>query len=311
MHPVVANVHEDSTIAEALERVRKFGSQVEMLELIVVTDHARVVVGAVRLSTLVLADPSQLVSDVVDRGWPSLSAYQDEESAARLLQETDLFVLPVVDAERRLVGILTADDAMEVLEAADTEDFSRASAVEPLGRPYLSASIHDLAKRRVTWLLLLIAAAGLTVQVIGHFEETLEQVVTLALFIPLLIGTGGNVGAQAATTVIRSMAVGEIRSADAPTVVLRELATGTLLGTMLGAVAFLPVALFFSAPIASVVSISLLLICAWASTVGSAMPMLARRINIDPALISAPLVTTLVDATGLVVYFVVAQVILL
>lgn len=311
MSPSVARVGVGDLVGAALDRVRSVADEVETLDVVAVTDRKHLLVGALRLSDLLIAPDEQPVSAVMNSRWPTVSAYQDDESAARLLQETDLFALPVVDAEGRLVGILTADDAMEVLEAADTEDFSQANAVQPLRRPYLTASIPFLARRRIVWLLLLIVAASLTVQVLGTFESTLEQVVTLALFIPLLIGTGGNAGAQAATTVVRAMAVGEIRPHDAPRVIAREFATGTVLGLMLAVLAFGPVALLFDPRLAAVVTITLVMICSWASTVGSAMPMLARRIGIDPALVSAPLVTTLVDATGLVAYFVVAEAILL
>jgi magnesium transporter len=310
MSPAVANVHEDATISQAMRRLRSIGPGSETLDVVAVTDDQRMFVGAARLGDLVLADPDGHVADVTDPAWPSLSAYQDEESAARLMQETDLVALPVVDGEGRLVGILTVDDAMEVLEEADTEDFARAGAAQPLRRPYLTATIGSLARSRITWLLLLIVAASLTVQVLGVFEATLEEQVRLALFIPLIIGTGGNAGAQAATTVVRALAVGEVRGSDVPTVIARELATGILLGAMLGVLALGPVSLLFGMDLALVVSGTLLIVCAWASTVGSAMPMLARRVGIDPALVSAPLVTTLVDATGLVAYFLLARAIL-
>ena len=205
---------------------------------------------------------------------------------------------------------MTVDDAMEVLEEEETEDVARSGGAEPLRRPYLATSVMQIARSRVIWLLVLIVAATLTVNVLHAFEETLSQVVTLALFIPLVIGTGGNTGAQAATTVTRALALGEVRFDDLWVVVLREARVGFLLGAMLGLLAFLPTWLFVGREIAIVVSVTLLTVCTLAALVGSLLPLVARRVGVDPAVVSAPFITTLVDATGLVVYFVVARTVL-
>src|SRR5690606_4763097 len=233
---------------------------------------------------------------------------------ARLLQEADLLALPIVDAEGRLVGVFTFDDAMEVLEGEETEDHARTGGAEPLRRPYLMASVLQIARSRATWLLVLMIAASLTVAVLNAFEAELEAVVVLALFVPLLIGTGGNSGAQAATTVTRAIAVGEVRFRDLGRVLAREARVGTLLGAMLAAVALPAGTLFLSlrggglaAGVrgAAVLSRSLIAICPLAATMGALMPMLAKRVGIDPAVVSAPFITTTVDATGLVIYFLV------
>ena len=218
--------------------------------------------------------------------------------------------LPVVDAEDRLVGVLTVDDAMEIIEAEETEDISRAGGVEPLGLPYLEASVLLLARKRAVWLLLLGVAAVATVTVIGGFEDRIEEVSTLALFIPLLIDTGGNSGSQAATVVIRAMAVGELRFRDIPRMLRKEFAVGVLLGLMLAALAFGPVTLFFGAAFATVISLTLFFICSWATFAGGFLPPLAKRIGVDPAVFSAPVITTLVDATGLLLYFGIAVTVL-
>jgi len=199
---------------------------------------------------------------------------------------------------------------MEVLEEEETEDVARIGGAEPLRRPYLATSVMQIARSRVIWLLVLIVAATLTVNVLHAFEETLSQVVTLALFIPLVIGTGGNTGAQAATTVTRALALGEVRFDDLRVVVLREARVGFLLGAMLGLLAFVPTLLFVGREIAIVVSVTLLTVCTLAALVGSLLPLVARRVGVDPAVVSAPFITTLVDATGLVVYFVVARTVL-
>ena len=235
---------------------------------------------------------------------------EDQEVAARLMQEANLVALPVLDTEDRLVGVLTVDDAMEIIEEEETEDAARAGGAEPISVPYLDAGVFLLARARGTWLLLLIVAAALTVNVLQAFESTLEQVVTLAVFIPLLIGTGGNSGAQAATSVVRAMALGEVRIKDLPRILRRELMVGFLLGLILGAIAYPIVGLVFGWTFAAVVSLTLLAMCSWASFAGGLLPVLARQAGIDPAVVSAPLITTLVDASGLIIYFVIARVLL-
>jgi magnesium transporter len=310
MSPEVVNLVASMTAEQALARVRHAGRSAETIYALPVTDDERRLVGVMGLRGLVLADPTALVAELMDTEVYSARVDEDQERVARLIQEADLLALPIVDTEQRLVGIVTVDDAMEVLEEEETEDVARVGGSEPLGRPYLSVSVVQLARSRIIWLLVLIVAATLTVNVLQVFESTLEQVVTLALFIPLLIGTGGNTGAQAATTVIRAMAVGEVRFGDAIEVVLRELRVGLLLGAMLAVLAFAPVALLVDTDIALIVSLTIWTICTWAATVGSMLPLAARRAGVDPAVVSAPFITTLVDATGLVIYFLIARAIL-
>ena len=206
----------------------------------------------------------------------------DQEEVARLMREADLLALPIVDSEDRLVGIVTVDDAMEVLEEEETEDLARAGGAEPLGRPYMTSSVMQIARSRVIWLLALIVAATLTVNVLNAFQTTLDQVVALALFIPLVIGTGGNTGSQAATTVTRALAVGEVRFDDLGTVILREARVGLLLGAMLGLLALGPTWIFVGREIALVVSLTLLAVCTLAAFVGSLLPLVARRIGARP-----------------------------
>jgi magnesium transporter len=310
MSPEVVNLVETMTAAQALERVRRSGRSAETIYALPVTDPQRRLVGALGLRDLVLADPHTRVADLMDREVYAARVDEDQERVARLIQEADLLALPIVDQEDRLVGIVTVDDAMEVLEEEQTEDLARSGGSQPLGRPYLTVSVLQLARSRIIWLLVLIVAATLTVNVLQVFEATLEQVVTLALFIPLLIGTGGNTGAQAATTVIRAMALDEVRFGDLPRVVVRECLVGLLLGAMLGALALVPVTLFIDARMALVVALTIITICTYAATVGSLLPLIARRVGVDPAVVSAPFITTLVDATGLVIYFLIARLLL-
>lgn len=239
-----------------------------------------------------------------------VSTHTDQEEAARLVQNEGLIALPVVDAEDRLVGVVTVDDAMDVLEAEASEDAALQGARLPAREPYLAMSVMRLARTRALWLLVLIVAAALTVNVLQLFEDVLAEVVALALFVPLLIDTGGNCGSQASTAMVRALAVDEVRPTDLRRVLWREARVGTMLGLMLGAAVFVPVALVWNRDLALVVSATLVTICLWATVAGSALPFFARRVGIDPAVVSAPLITTLVDATGLLIYFGFARLIL-
>ena len=310
MSPEVASLRAGITAADALERLRRIGEGAETIYALPVTNDHRRLVGMLGLRDLVLAPPDALIGDLMDTEVYSARVDTDQEEVARLMREADLLALPIVDSEDRLVGIVTVDDAMEVLEEEETEDLARAGGAEPLGRPYMTSSVMQIARSRVIWLLALIVAATLTVNVLNAFQTTLDQVVALALFIPLVIGTGGNTGSQAATTVTRALAVGEVRFDDLGTVILREARVGLLLGAMLGLLALGPTWIFVGREIALVVSLTLLAVCTLAAFVGSLLPLVARRIGLDPAVMSAPFISTLVDATGLVVYFLIAQAIL-
>ena len=307
MSPEVASLRAGMTARQALDRLRQIGRSAETIYALPVTDDHRRLVGALGLRDLVLADPDTPVGDLMDTEVFSARVDADQEEAARLIREADLLALPIVDTEDRLVGIVTVDDAMEVLEEEETEDLARAGGAEPLGRPYMATSVLRIARSRVVWLLFLIVAATLTVNVLQIFQTTLDRVVTLALFIPLIIGTGGNTGAQAATTVTRALAVGEVRFDDLWVVVLREARVGLLLGVILGLLAFVPAWFFAGQDIAIVVSVTLLAVCTLAAFIGSLLPLVARRVGVDPAVMSAPFITTLVDATGLVLYFLIAR----
>ncbi|MDB1087054.1 magnesium transporter [Streptomyces sp. ACA25] len=310
MTPETVALQQHLTVAQALEVVRLRGAQAETIYTLPVVDTGRRLTGVVELRELVLSEPDIMVAELVITETPRARATDPAEGAARLMRETNVLNLPVVDSEDRLVGLLTIDDAVEVIEAADTEDVARQSGAEPLERHYMSASVFQLSRARVLWLMLLLVAATLTVSVTQAFEDELETVTQLALFIPLLIGTGGNAGAQAATAAVRALAVGEVRTSDLLRVIWRECRTGLLLGCMLALVGLLVGSAFVGLDIAVVVAVTLVLICAWAATVGGTMPLLAKKLKIDPAVVSAPMVTTLVDATGLIIYFSTAKIVL-
>jgi magnesium transporter len=311
MSPVFLELRAEMSAAAALERIRERGGEVESLSILPVRDSGRRLEGVVPLADLVRAAPEAQVTALVDPDYPSLGAHEDQETAARLIGEQDLLALPIVDSEGRLVGIVTVDDAIEVLEREETEDIARIGASEPLGTPYHAVPVSRLVRARIVWLLFLVAAASLTVSVLGAFEGTLEQAVTLALFIPLLIGTGGNCGAQAATTVTRAIAVGDIHFTDLAPAIAKEARVGLLLGLLFAVLGLPIVGAIWSFEIAATVSLSLIAVCTWATTVGALLPLVSSRAGIDPAVVSAPLVTTLVDATGLLIYFGIAQLIVL
>lgn len=310
MTPDTVILHRDLTVARALEVVRAKGAEAETVYVLPVVDNGRRLSGMVQLSDLVTSAPDTLLKDLVDVFTPRVQATGPAEDAARLMQEANLVALPVVDSEERYVGLLTFDDALELIEAADSEDIARQAGAQPIQGHYAAVGVLRLARARAVWLLLLIVASTLTVNVMQGFEATLERVTALALFVPMLTGTGGNVGSQSATAVVRALAVGEVRLRDLHRVVWKESRVGLLLGVMLATIALVIGSLLVGTGIAAVVALSVVAICAWASIIGSTMPLLARRVGVDPAVVSAPLVSTLVDATGLLIYFSVAHVVL-
>lgn len=310
MSPEVVAVPITSTVEQALDRARREADSAETIYVLPVVAEGRIVVGVVSLRRLVVTDPHVAVREVMSEP-VVLSVDTDLEEAAVLVREHGFVAMPVVDAENRLLGLFTVDDAMRVLVREESEDIARTGATEPLTRPYLTTSVRGLVRSRGAWLLVLLVGAVLTVTVLDHFQASLEEVVALALFIPLLIGTGGNAGAQAATTVVRAMALGHVRFGDLPRVVGREVLTGALLGAALAAVGFVPAALIAGPRLAVVLALTMVAVCTLATTAGSVTPMVARRLGVDPAVVSAPFITTFVDTTGLIVYFLIAGVVLL
>ncbi|MFJ9555351.1 magnesium transporter [Nocardiopsis sp. NPDC101807] len=310
MTPETVILHRDLTVHRALEVVRARGADAETIYTLPVVSDGRRLVGTVTLGDLVVSDEDRLLKDIVDVFAPRVGASEPAEDAARLMQEANLVSLAVVDSEDRFVGLLTFDDALEVIEAADSEDMARQSGASPVGDHYVSVSVLRLVGARSVWLMLLIVAATLTVNVMQAFEATLEEVTALAMFVPMLIGTGGNVGAQSATAIVRALAVGEVRVRDLPRVIWKEARVGLLLGIMLAGLALVIGSLLVGFAVAAVVACSVIAVCTWAAVIGSAMPLLARKVGVDPAVVSSPMVATLVDATGLIIYFSIARLVL-
>jgi len=308
MTPRFLSVAPHETREEIIAKVRECAPEVDTVYTLPVIAEGRLV-GTTTLRQVIAAPDGTPASELAVDPDPVLRPEQDQEEAARVVLETERLAVPVVDDAGSILGLVTVDDAMEVLQLEESEDIARASARQPLGRPYLSASPTQLARSRVVWLLVLAFAATLTVNVLEIFEAELEEVVALALFIPLLIGTGGNAGAQATTTVVRAMAVGNVHFHDLLRVVWRELRVGLALGGLVGVIALGPVALLYDWQLATTVALTLISICTLATMVGASLPIVAGRLGLDPAVVSAPFVTTLVDASGLVVYFLYARVI--
>lgn len=309
MSPEYVTTHPDLTVAETMRRVRARIDDAETVYTLPVTDHARRVVGVVSLRDLLSAPDTAPIGELMQDARTTL-AETDAETAARECTDLGLLAVPVVDSEDRLVGILTIDDAARILKREESEDAARQGGVEPLGRPYLSTPIRRIVRSRIVWLFVLAIGATLTVKVLSVFEATLEQMTVLALFVPLLIGTGGNTGNQAATTVTRALALGEVRPRDLVRVLARELSVGVWLGVLLGLIGFGITATIYDWHIGLVIGCTLVAVCAVAATIGGIMPIIARMIRVDPAVFSNPFITTFVDATGLVIYFLVAKAIL-
>ena len=306
-------VRPEMTADAALAHMRQVADAHAPLDTLYVLDAAGRLGGLVTLRALVLAPPAHRVREFMATRLIRVTPETDQEEVARLVAQYDLTSLPVVDADDRLLGIITVDDAIDVLLEESNEDVLRFGGVKGPAKdqPYFTVSIPQAVRRRVGALLLLFVAESLTGNVLRLFEDELSRVVALSFFIPLLIGTGGNTGAQTVSTLIRGLAFGEIRLRDTWRVLARELGSGFLLGLLLGTVGFGRALLWDSSlPLALVVGLALVAICTWANTVGALIPLVAHRVGVDPAIISAPLITTLVDATGLVIYLLIAKALL-
>ena len=302
------------TVGEALKHIRRVAREKESIYACYViepeTGHLQ---GAVSLRDLVMAELSSPITGVMRRKPVTVNALDDQESVAQKIGKYNLLAVPVLEKDGSVVGFVTVDDVIDVLIEEQTEDILKMAGVEPgaLDKPYFDNPIRRVVRKRIGWLLLLFVAGTLTSAVLHRFEAELAAVVALSFFIPLLIGTGGNAGAQTVMTVIRSLALGEVGVKHAWRVVLREATTGMVVGLMVAPIAF-GQALLWKAPLelALTVSVTMFAICIWSTTVGSLIPILAERFGVDPAVLSAPLITTLVDATGLVIYFTIAKMIL-
>lgn len=302
------------TVGEALKHLRSVAREKESIYACYVMEpETGRLLGAVSLRDLVMAELTRPLVEVMRRKPVSVAATDDRELVAQKIAKYNLLAVPVLEADGRVAGFVTVDDVIDVMVEEQTEDILKMAGVESgaLDKPYFDNPVWRVVRKRVLWLLLLFVGGTLTGHVLRHFEGELSAVVALSFFIPMLIGTGGNAGAQTVMTVIRSLSLGEIRFRDAWKVVLRETLTGLTVGLMI-AVAALGQALLTGAPftLAVTVALTMLAICLWSTAVGALIPIVAQRVGLDPAVLSAPIIATLVDATGLVIYLLIAKAIL-
>src|SRR4051812_6493712 len=308
MTPAFVAVDPGLRADQAIAALRRVAEEAETMYYAYVVDNAERLLGVLSLRNLVLARPETPVSDLMVHDPIRIRADAEAEAAARLLTDQNLLALPVVDAEDHLLGIITQDDVADILEEEATEDIERLGGSQPLEVPYLRASIPLLVRRRVLWLLLLFAAEAYTGTVLRAFDQEIAKVVALSYFIPLLIGTGGNIGSQTTTTLVRAIGLGEVQLRDVGKVLGKEIVVGLILGAIMAVVAYGRAELLSTgSEVALVVALTIAAICIWSATVAAVLPLLLRRLNIDPAVVSAPLITTLVDGTGLVIYFTIAK----
>lgn len=306
MSPEVPNIHPEMSMEDALRTLRDNADELETIYTVPVTRKDRRLVGVVSLRELFTAERGILIEDIMNE---PVYAYAtaDAEETVRWFLPLDMLALPIVDDSHRLVGLLTWDDATDIMEEADSEDSARSGGTEALQQPYLSTPLLKLVRSRILWLLVLAVSALLTVRVLDSFEDTLAKAVVLSLFIPLLTGTGGNTGNQAATTVTRALALGDVRTRDLLAVMWRELRVGMLLGAVLGLAGLVLATVIYGLDIGLVIGSTLFLICSMSATVGGLMPIVAKTVGADPAVFSNPFISTFCDATGLIVYFFIAK----
>jgi magnesium transporter len=299
------------TAADALQAIRNWKPDDDLVYYLFVVDGEGHLCGVVSLRTLVSADPATRLIDIMDPEVISVQAGKDQEEVAQIIQRYDLLALPVVDHEHKLIGVITVDDVMEVIEDETTEDIHRMGGAEPFDQPYLDTKVSLITRKRVGWLMLLFVTESLTGTVLRHFQNELQTVVALSFFVPLLIGTGGNAGSQTTATIIRALALREINVTDALKSLWHEFRIGLLLGLGMGVIGYLRALTWGSVQgLAATVSISLLAIVLWANILGALLPLFAARMKIDPTVVSGPVMSTLVDATGLFIYFTVAHIVL-
>lgn len=313
MTPEYISLKEHYTVSKSLERIRSLARITETIYSLYVTDADRKLTGILSLRDLVTAQLDQTVGEIMNRDLVCVQTGTDQEEVARIIQRYDFLAVPVVDSEQRLVGIITVDDVLDILQQETTEDIYALSGVQSQGDNYFQANLLTIARRRVVWLLVLLLTNSVTGAILKTQQDLLQQVVALSFFIPLLTGTGGNVGAQSSTVVIRGMNTDEIRGMKPMQVIGREASAGALLGLILGVLATIWANLFIVQgdwAVALAVGISLFAISILASVSGSALPFLFRTLGLDPALMSAPFITTAVDVVGVLIYFNLARLIL-
>ena len=313
------DLKETMTVADALKRIRRTGPDKETINVSYVIDDERRLIGLLTIRTLLLAEEDDVIGDIMERNFIAVQTLDDQETTARALSKYDFLALPVVDTENRLVGIVTVDDAMDVLQEEVTEDIEKMAAILPGDKPYLKTGVFETWKARTPWLMLLMLSATFTGIILTHFETSLMACAILTSFIPMLSGTGGNSGTQASTAVIRALSLGEVRFSDLLQVVWKELRVALCCGICLAAANFVKMLLIdrwllrnptVTPPVALVVCATLICTVVCAKLVGCSLPLLAKKLGFDPAVMASPFITTIVDALSLLIYFQVASMVL-
>ena len=306
------DLRQSMTVMEAIDHIRRTGADSESIYTCYVTNASRKLEGVLTIRELLLAKDDQRVGDLMETDVITAETTEDQEEAVARMMKYDFISLPVVDKEQRLVGIVTVDDVMDVMEEEATEDFEKMAAMAPSEKPYLKTSVFSLAKHRIMWLLVLMISGMITGGILGRYEAAFAAMPLLVTFIPMLTDTGGNAGSQSSTLVIRGMAVGEIELRDFMKVFWKELRVSILVGVVLSAVNFVRLIITYpgNEVIALTVAMALFVTVLLAKTVGGILPMAAKLCHADPAIMAAPLITTIVDAISLVVYFQIASALL-
>src|SRR5882724_1131616 len=315
MTPDYIAVEKDWTIKEVIEHIREVGKDSETIDVIYVVDDKGYFIDDIRIREVILANPDKKVEDVIDNRYIALNVNDDQETASEAFKMNHRVALPVLDNNNVLMGIVTIDDVLWVAQEEFTEDIQKIGGTEALDEPYLEIPLMKLFKKRIVWLVVLFLSEMLTATAMGYFEDEIAKAVVLALFVPLIISSGGNSGSQASTLIIQAIALGEISIIDWWRVVRREILSGLLLGTVLGLIGFARIMLWnqlfhtygnHTLLIATTVGFSLVGVVLWGTVAGSMLPIMLKKLGADPATSSAPFVATLVDVTGLVIYFSVA-----
>ena len=313
------SLKKDMTVADAFKRIRRIGGELETINILYVTDPTRRLLGVLSVRDLLLADEDDLIEDIMDPDVVWAKTTDDKEDVAQALSKYDFLAMPIVDLEKRLVGIVTVDDAMDVIEEETTEDFEKMAAMLPSDKPYLRAGVFDTWKARMPWLLILMLSATFTGMILNHYENALAACLVLNAYIPMLSGTGGNSGTQASVAVIRALSLGEVDFSDVLAVLWKEVRVAFLCGAALAAANFVKMQLVDRALLGNsevtmavclVVCLTVMFVVIFAKCVGCSLPLLAEKIGLDPAVMASPFITTIVDATSLLIYFALASAIL-
>ncbi len=299
------DLKEDLTVEQSMTRIRRIGLDKETINTCYVLDNRRCLIGIVPLRQLILSKPDTMIRDIMEENVISVETLTDQEEVAQMISKYDFTSIPVVDSEKRLVGIITVDDIVDIIQEEATEDIQKMAAIVPTDEPYPKMTILTIWKKRVGWLLLLMVSATFTGKIITNYESALGSFIVLTTFIPMLMDTGGNCGSQASTTIIRALSLQEIEFKDIGRVVVKEFGAALFCGSTLAAANFLKLVYFdhVGLVVAAVVCMTLIVAVITANLVGCALPMFARRLGFDPAVMASPFITTIVDALTLTIYF--------